>query len=168
MKNVQWSGGTAREWLWASEEMRWRRIYQGRKDQVAQARKFTEALFAGAPCGEVAALAVSELATNAIRHSRSGEGEDGWFGLEVVYDNPVYLAVTDMGGHGIPTPLPEGYAAPGKDLEESGRGLRMLSELALTFGVHGSSVFGHTVWVDLDLNRSLEDENAQSPAALVS
>lgn len=153
MEKTKLVGATANEWLWAPERMRWRRVYAGRADQVQAARTFAEVLFAGMPCVDVVALAVGELAANAVRHTRSGEGGDGWFGLEVVCDNPVYIAVTDMGGHGIPTVLPEGY---GGLYGESGRGLRMLYELALMFGVHGNSTLGHTVWVDLDLNRKLE------------
>ncbi|RSN61912.1 ATP-binding protein [Actinomadura sp. WAC 06369] len=102
---------------------------------------------------DVVALAVGELAANAVRHTRSGEGDGGWFGLELIYGDPAYVAVTDLGGHGVPVVLPEGYGDPSC---QGGRGLRMLYELALMFGVHGSSTFGHTVWVDLDLNRGLE------------
>ncbi|MFF5264480.1 ATP-binding protein [Actinomadura viridis] len=164
MGNTKLIGATANEWLWTSAKMRWRRVYAGRADQVRAAREFAEALFAGMPCVDIVALAVSELAANAVRHTRSGEGADGWFGLEVVCDNPVYVAVTDMGGHGIPTVLPEGY---GGSYSEEGRGLRMLYELALMFGVHGSSTLGHTVWVDIDINRKL-DQDAQPPVQLVS
>lgn len=164
MENAKLVGATANEWLWATERMRWRRVYAGRADQVRAARSFAEALFEGMPCVDVAALAVGELAANAVRHTRSGEGGDGWFGLEVVCDNPVYIAVTDMGGHGIPTVLPEGY---GGSYSEGGRGLRMLYELALMFGMHGSSTLGHTVWVDLDLNRKLGGVS-QVPVQLAS
>lgn len=164
MGNTKLIGATASEWLWASERMRWRRVYAGRADQVRAAREFAEALFTGMPCVDIVALAVGELAANAVRHIRSGEGADGWFGLEVVCDDLVYIAVTDMGGHGVPTVLPEGY---GGSYDEGGRGLRMLCQLALMFGVHGSSTLGHTVWVDIDLNRKL-DPDAQAPVQLVS
>ncbi|MFD0850959.1 ATP-binding protein [Actinomadura adrarensis] len=153
MENATLAGATAADWLWSPPKMRWRRVYPGRIDQVRQARDFAETLFKGAPCVDVVALAVSELAANAVRHTLSGERVDGWFGLEVVYDNPAYIAVTDMGGHGIPTVLPEGYGSP---YNESGRGLRTLYELAQVFGVHGNSTHGHTVWVHLDANRKLE------------
>jgi hypothetical protein len=109
MENTKLVGSTADEWLWSSGRMRWRRVYAGRADQVRAARAFAEALFVGMPCVDIVALAVGELAANAVRHTRSGEGGDGWFGLEIVCENPVYVAVTDMGGHGIPTVLPEGY-----------------------------------------------------------
>ncbi|MEV5570371.1 ATP-binding protein [Spirillospora sp. NPDC052269] len=164
MKNGKWSGGAAADWLWSPPQMRWRRVYAGRADQVTAARKLAEAMFAEAPCVDVVTLAVSELAANAVRHSRSGEGEGGWFGLELVHANPVYVAVTDMGGHGIPTVLPEENC---NSATESGRGLRMLYELAIALGVHGNSDFGHTVWVDLDLDASLESVSP-APALLVS
>lgn len=159
MGNAKLVGETADEWLGASARMRWRRVYAGRADQVRAARASAEDLFVGLPC-----VAVGELAANAVRHTRSGEGGDGWFGLEIVCENLVYAAVTDMGGHSIPTVLPERY---GGSYSEGGRGFWMLYELALMFGMHGSSTLGHTVWVDIDLNRKLEAES-QAPAQLVS
>ncbi|MCP2336957.1 ATP-binding protein [Actinomadura rupiterrae] len=159
MENVKWTGGSASEWLWSPPPMRWRRVYSGHAGQVRSARKFAEELFAGTPCVDVVALAVSELSGNAVRHSRSGEGNGGWFGLELTYGNPVYVAVTDLGGHGVPTVLPEGY---GNQNRENGRGLRMLYELAVALGVHGNSDFGHTVWVDLDLRAKLEADTETS------
>lgn len=164
MENVKWTGGTASDWLWSPPPMRWRRVYAGHAGQVRSARKFAEALFAGTPCVEVVALAVSELAGNAVRHSRSGEGSGGWFGLELTQGNPVYVAVTDLGGHGVPTVLPKGYG--GLD-GEGGRGLKMLYDLAVALGVHGNREFGHTVWVDLDFRAKLE-ATAQTQALLAS
>jgi hypothetical protein len=60
-----------------------------------------------------------------------------------------YLAVTDLGGSGVPTmrPAPVGDEEP----RLGGRGLMIVSELSLTMGVHGSAALGHTVWSDLDL-----------------
>ncbi|MFC9973860.1 ATP-binding protein [Spirillospora sp. NPDC127200] len=139
---------TAAQWLWAHEPMRWRRVYSGRREQVSAARRLAQTMFAGVPCEHAVVLAASELATNAIRHSHSG-AEGGWFGLELVYANPAYVAVTDLGGSGVPTVLPEGYTGPCG--EEGGRGLLTLYELATEFGVRGSSDQGHTVWVALDL-----------------
>src|SRR5690606_16355884 len=51
---------------------------------------------------EDVAVVVAELSTNAVRHSRSGEGR-GWFGLEVTLAEIAYIAVTDLGGGCVPT-----------------------------------------------------------------
>ncbi|MFC9973902.1 ATP-binding protein [Spirillospora sp. NPDC127200] len=144
----KWKGGSPGEWLWAPEEMRWRRVYSGRLDQVQAACVFAGRLFAGERCADVVEKAVSELGGNAIRHTRSGE-EGGWFGLEVVYADPVYVAVTDLGGYGRPCVRPANSAA---QTQGPGRGLQILAELAVTLGIHGSPDLGHTVWVDLDLH----------------
>ncbi|MCP2342043.1 ATP-binding protein [Actinomadura rupiterrae] len=165
MEDTKWARTSAAEWLHSRPQMRWRRVFPGQAEQVPYARKLAQDLFAGAPCESLVALAVSELAGNALRHSISGAGNGGWFGLELVYAKLVYVAVTDLGGEGIPTVLPEGYRSC--PTRENGRGLRMLYDLSVSLGVHGSSALGHTVWVDLDFDTSLEDL-PQQPMLLVS
>lgn len=142
--------GTADEWLWSLEEMRWRRTFPGTLDQVPVARRFARSLFSGSPCADVVEYAVAELAGNALRHSGSAE-HGGWFGVELVHDDPVHVAVTDVGGGGVPT-----VRDCVDEFEESGRGLYLLSRFAISLGIHGSPGAGHTVWVDLDLDRSLD------------
>jgi serine/threonine-protein kinase RsbW len=51
----------------------WSRTFPGRPEQVGQARLFTRSVLAGRPEADSAALVVSELATNAVRHTASGE-----------------------------------------------------------------------------------------------
>ncbi|MEV5569533.1 ATP-binding protein [Spirillospora sp. NPDC052269] len=143
-------GGTLTGWVWALEEMRWRRAFPGTLDQVPVARRFAGAMFEGSPCADVVEYAVAELAGNALRHSDSAE-KGGWFGVELVHDDPVHVAVTDIGGKGVPA-----VRDCVDEFAESGRGLHMLSRFAISLGVHGSAGKGHTVWVDLDLEQSLE------------
>jgi hypothetical protein len=56
-------------WLVATPK---RRVFPGRPDQVAQARRFVGRVLSGCPVADDALLCVSELASNAIRHTRTG------------------------------------------------------------------------------------------------
>ncbi|WP_083982526.1 ATP-binding protein [Actinomadura hibisca] len=138
----------AADFLWGPDEMRWRRAFPGRPDQVAAARGFARALFAGAACLDVVELAVSELAANALRHTRS-RLDGGWFGIELVYDDPAYVAVIDNGGAGVPV-----VSEPLDEWAESGRGLWALSLVAVKLGVEGTPHAGHRVWIELALDES--------------
>ncbi|SEG79014.1 Histidine kinase-like ATPase domain-containing protein [Thermomonospora echinospora] len=147
MGNCRTGYQSAAEWLRSPEPLRWRRTYPGRLDQVAVARRFAVSLFAGTGYEDEVGFIVTELASNAVRHSYSGH-RGGWFGLEVVLDDVAYVGVTDQGGGGVPIVLPE---LPDQPMTEHGRGLRAVSKLAMALGIHGSGDGGHTVWADLDL-----------------
>jgi Histidine kinase-like ATPase domain len=58
-------------WLVASPR---RRVFPGRPDQVGQARRFVTRALEGCPAADDAGLCASELASNAIQHTRSGQG----------------------------------------------------------------------------------------------
>ncbi|WP_346049817.1 ATP-binding protein [Actinomadura chokoriensis] len=153
---------SAGEWLWGSEPMRWRRVFSGRADQVAAARQLTASLFAGTGREEDVAVVVAELAGNAVLHTRSGY-QGGWFGLEVTLQDVAYIAVTDLGGGCIPTIRSE---QPGCEPRVNGRGLLMVSRLALAVGIHGSTDTGHTVWADVDLRgRAAAGPAGEAPLA---
>lgn len=51
----------------------WERIYPGRADQASQMRTALRAFLADSPAADDAVLLASELATNAIAHSASGQ-----------------------------------------------------------------------------------------------
>ena len=51
-----------------------RRVFPGHPDQVRQARRFVARALDGCPAADDAVLGVSELASNAIQHTRSGKG----------------------------------------------------------------------------------------------
>lgn len=147
MASKGWSVCSAGEWLWGSEPMRWRRVFAGRADQVSAARQLAASLFTGTSREEDVATVVAELAGNAVLHTRSGY-QGGWFGLEVTFQDVAYIAVNDLGGGCIPTIRSE---KPGCEPRVNGRGLLMVSSLALSVGIHGSPETGHTVWADIDL-----------------
>ncbi|MCP2343632.1 ATP-binding protein [Actinomadura rupiterrae] len=140
---------SADEWLWGPDEMRWRRAFSGRPEQVALAREFAGALLAGAECLDVVEFVVSELTANTIRHSRTAEA-GGWFGLELVFDDPVYVAVVDNGGRGVPA-----VKEPVDLLATSGRGLYAVSQLVCRMGIEGNPQCGHKVWAEVALDREL-------------
>ncbi|MEU9884454.1 ATP-binding protein [Sphaerisporangium sp. NPDC051011] len=126
----------------------WRRIFPGRLDQVREARRFVRFLLADDPRADDAELIVSELAGNALRHTRSGLAT-GRFTVEVVLDDSaagILLTVYDHGGTGTPR-------FTGHDqqccTEEHGRGLAMVSAIATRAGYQGTPSSGHRVWAYL-------------------
>jgi hypothetical protein len=82
----------------------WVRTFRGTPASVSEARRFVAELLAGCPAREVLMTCVSELCTNAITHTASGN--DGAFTVEVDLPRPgvARIAVTDEGGPSLPTP----------------------------------------------------------------
>jgi anti-sigma regulatory factor (Ser/Thr protein kinase) len=145
MGRGKWSYGSSAEWLASSGPMSWRRTYPGRADQAAVARRFAASLLAGTGRGEEVEFIVSELVSNALRYTRSGE-KGGWFALEVALTELAYVAVTDLGGGGRPAVQLEPTLG---EPCEGGWGLLGVSKLAVAIGIHGNPQVGHTVWADL-------------------
>jgi anti-sigma regulatory factor (Ser/Thr protein kinase) len=118
---------------------------------VSVARRHVRELLDGAGRGdltEATVLLVSEVVTNAILHSASG---DQGGSLEVRYaldDHEVYVEVLDAGG----------AAAPSRHAEHlegvSGRGLGLVEALASAWGVHDHQD-GRAVWFRLPLRTRL-------------
>ncbi|WP_433357158.1 ATP-binding protein [Microtetraspora malaysiensis] len=117
---------------------RWHRTFSGHRNQVREARCFVRAHLPNHPDAE---LIVSELATNAVEHTRTGDA-GGTFTATIKQqpDGTIYMEIEDQGGptvFGEPTPNREG-----------GRGLHLVSALTLAWGVKGDAT-GRTVWVEL-------------------
>ena len=51
-----------------------RRAFPGRADQITRARDFTKRSLGSSPVADDAVLLVSELATNALEHTMTGNG----------------------------------------------------------------------------------------------
>jgi len=119
-----------------------RRVFPGHPAQVAHARRFVRRALAGHRAAEDAALLTSELATNAVCHTATGQGDT--FEI-VIFRHPaiVRIAVIDAGATTVPT-LP----TPGS-LNASGRGLSLVEALARRWGHHGNQ-HGRTVWFELE------------------
>ncbi|GII80719.1 hypothetical protein Sru01_57010 [Sphaerisporangium rufum] len=93
----------------------------------------------GWPVLDAAELIVSELATNAIRHSASRRFGGRFQVMIHAQHDRVWLGVADEGGPDRPA-----LAVPGEH-EEGGRGLVLVAALAESCGVRGDEQ-GRTVW----------------------
>ena len=127
-------------------------------ESVAAARRFTsDALSDLDPeTLEVAVLMVSELATNCIRHTRTG------FEL-VILRTPeeVRIEVTDQAG-GTPRMKSPAVTDP------TGRGLQIVDLLSQAWGVERSAAPGKTVWFIVTAGRTAAAEvQVAEPAAEV-
>jgi hypothetical protein len=115
----------------------------GRADRAWVARAFTVGVLGpGHPCGDDAALLVSELFGNSIRHGGSGAAGETVTIAVRTRDGVVRVEVVGRSGRGMPELRPTGCDA------EGGRGLRLVAELAVRWGSrrHG----GQTVtWFEL-------------------
>src|SRR5271165_2931228 len=102
----------------------------GRAERARIARAFVGGVLGpGHPCGDDAALLVSELFGNSVRHSRSGAAAGGTVTVAVsAGDGLVRVEVTDRSGPKVP----ELYSA-GRDAE-GGRGLQLVAGLAARWG----------------------------------
>ncbi|MEV8633777.1 ATP-binding protein [Streptosporangium sp. NPDC051023] len=116
----------------------WHRTFPGTREQVRQARHFVRAHL---PCHPDAELIASELAINAVEHTRIGE-PGGTF-TALIHPRPdgtAYLAIKDQGGPAL-------FGLPTSD-HEGGRGLHLVEALTTAWGVKGDAT-GRTVWAEL-------------------
>lgn len=120
-------------------------VFRAEASQVGAARAFLAAIVAGGPAAEEAVLCLSELATNAVVHSRSGE-PGGWFSVRVqLAGQRLRVEVGDQGG-------PWDSPRPARADEPTGRGLVIVGQLATRWGCAGHSHTGWTVWFELQLD----------------
>jgi anti-sigma regulatory factor (Ser/Thr protein kinase) len=117
------------------------RMFPGRADQIAHARDFTRRALGACPVLDEAVLLVSELATNAIEHTATGNG--GTFHV-TIYQGKTWLfaAVKDDGSD--KTPVSNAVDA----LTEDGRGLGLVDLIGHRWG-HCGNEPGRTVWFEL-------------------
>ncbi|MFC7386871.1 ATP-binding protein [Sphaerisporangium rhizosphaerae] len=121
----------------------WRREFAGRPAEIREVRRFISGVLLDNPVHDDALSCAVELASNAVRHTRSGQG--GVFAVELLLRHEIIrIAVTDAGG---PT-IPSERSATGEDLLEGGRGLTMVAALGARLWVEGDET-GRTVWVEL-------------------
>jgi serine/threonine-protein kinase RsbW len=118
-----------------------RRAFPGRADQITRARDFTKRVLGSSPVVDDAVLLVSELATNALEHTSTGNG--GQFEVTIYRDKPsLLIGVTDNGSDRTPAP---GTLNPES---ETGRGLGLVELIAHRWG-HCRGKHGRTVWFEL-------------------
>lgn len=121
---------------------RWSRIFDGRPEEVAEARRFARVICDDHEIADVVALVVSELSTNAVEHTASG-GPGGLFVVELEVDPAeVRVAVVDMGSDSEPSTRLNDPADP---WSVSGRGLCIVEAVAAKWGAEPVRV-GRRVW----------------------
>lgn len=117
------------------------RVFSGSLSQVRQVRDFVGHLVAEYPAADDIVLLASELATNAIVHTASGNG--GTFTVAVQQtDARVRVEVGDAGSAKIPV------AQPCESLRESGCGLALVNKMAASWG-HFGGPRGRVVWYEM-------------------
>ena len=121
--------------------MRWRRVFPGEERQLSVLRRWLESLLPDcAARGDVASVA-TEMGTNAIRHTASGQG--GWFAVEITWHQPaVRVAVADRGSPGEPRVIDDPAG-------EHGRGLLLVQGLSVRTGGVCGDHRGRLVWADI-------------------
>lgn len=115
--------------------------FPGTTESVLEARRFTAENLEVFDCCDDAVLLVSEGATNAITHTKSGVG--GTYEVHIsLHDGVALVVVHDMGGATIPCLRP-----PDEDAEY-GRGVRLMDALARRWGFNRGPD-GAQVWFEL-------------------
>lgn len=126
---------------------RWSRLFTGRPQSISDARAFSRAyMIKKAPEDVVTTveLVVSELCTNAVEHTASGE-EDGHFVLELeAHPEHVRVAVVDLGAQTDPVVRDEAASVDAI----SGRGLLIVDAVSKAWGTEPLRV-GRRVWADV-------------------
>ncbi|MDQ0991641.1 ATP-binding protein [Streptomyces sp. V3I7] len=120
-----------------------RRTFPGDPRELRTARDWIHAALDGHPHSEDAALIVTELGTNALRHTVSGDHAGAFHIALIVSDLAITIAVTDSGRTKT---APEVQHPPLNATH--GRGLAMVTALADSVTVHGDDS-GRTVTAEL-------------------
>lgn len=119
-----------------------RRVFAGSRDQVKHAREFVARALGACPAADEVILLTSELVTNAIKHTASGDG--GHFTVTVYRAGTwARVEVRDAGSATKPTAVPHMAEA------ESGYGLGLVDLLATRWGYAGGGR-GRVVWFELE------------------
>ena len=121
----------------AARTDRYTGVFPGRADQVSRARREMARYLAGCPVADDALIVLSELATNAVLHSRSGQ--DFFTVHAELTDHHARLTVEDAGG---------AWDEPAPADTDSGRGLQIVAALAQAWGIEGDA-HGRIVWARL-------------------
>lgn len=119
-----------------------RQTFPGSPEQVSRARRFVADALGPVPVLDEIVLLVSELSTNAVLHTASGEG--GTFEISILPGpgpGSVRIEVRDSGSGRIPA------LRPGEALAETGRGLGLVELLAGRWGCGGDRD-GRTVFFE--------------------
>jgi serine/threonine-protein kinase RsbW len=130
----------------APSDVRWTKTYRGQAVTLREVRRDIEGILGSCPeiVAEDAVLVISELAANAIRHSRSG-AEDGTYVVRVSHNATeevpyVWVEVEDLG-----SPSWDGILRP-----EPTHGLSVIDNLSTWMGSDDEPGGKRTVYARLD------------------
>jgi serine/threonine-protein kinase RsbW len=123
--------------------------FPGEPSSVGDAREFVRGVLGDdCPVLDDVLLMASEIASNAVRHTRSGK-QGGWFDLTVSKArNTVRVAVADRGSPSEPGIPDDSGGRFGAEVLTGGRGLRIVDALANGWG-HGGDAHGRVVWFEV-------------------
>lgn len=124
----------------------WLREFPGRQDQAAQARRWMAGFLP--PCEPLDSLLLvaSEMAANAIEHTRSGR-PGGRFSVDVAWSPGLVRVVVADQGSGKNPAVVDGASAC-DPLDEHGRGLLLVQQMSAAWGIAGDER-RRWVWADL-------------------
>jgi anti-sigma regulatory factor (Ser/Thr protein kinase) len=137
----------------------WARTFPGVAASVPEARRFVAGVLAGCPAREVLMTCISELCTNAIAHTASGNGGVFTVEVELPQDGVARISVTDDGGPSLPAAASLDPAAASLDpasldsavsldlMAEGGRGLALVAACTSRWGYIDAHP-GRTVWAE--------------------
>jgi two-component sensor histidine kinase len=121
----------------------WSLVCPGLPEEVGRVRRWTRDILGDSACADDAALIATELGSNALLHTASG-GNSGVLSVMFSVDDLfVSISVLDSGG----TKTEPQTEHPSDD-DTHGRGLQLVTALALNVEVHGDNK-GHTVTAHL-------------------
>lgn len=136
--------------------LQWLRTFEGVPEHLTTVRAFARLVVGDRDGADLMEMVLSELAGNAIQHSRSGE-PGGQFTLQVLdLQDRWHIRVFDQGGPKVPrirelTPIesPEDLDTLGDEAEaEAGRGLAMVAAVSSAWGVVGDRT-SRAVWAEI-------------------
>lgn len=123
-------------------QITWSRAFPATPQQVGEARRFLAAILDGRSAADDAVLCLSELASNAVLHSRSAAPGAQFRVRATVKKDQLRVEVSDNGG---PWLRPDS-----NDDQQHGRGLVIVGRLAAAWGRAGTPDTGWTVWYTID------------------
>ncbi|MDT3397197.1 ATP-binding protein [Streptomyces sp. B1866] len=120
----------------------YRHTFPGLPEQILRARRFAAQCLTGSPASAAIRMMISEIATNAIQHSRSGHPGGHFTVTVMVQGNRVRVEIEDGGPRagGVP------HARAATPDAESGRGLAVVQALADAYG----TIRPNIVWFELE------------------
>ena len=127
------------------------RVFPGRADQVARARRFAiESLPPGAIARDDVSLLVSEAVTNALLHSSSGRDQGTFAVTYAISGGRIRVEVRDGGASVAPRRRVHSLDSM------TGRGLDLFEALADRWGFRGDAG-GRVVWFELEIGKEMGD-----------